>query len=524
MIIYDTTLRDGTQSKEVNLTVKDKLSILKLLDESKIDYAELGWPASNANEMEIFKEANKLKLKHTKISAFCSTRRKNLKASEDPNLKAVLESQAKTACMFGKTWLNHISNQLKITPKENLEAIKDSIIFLKRHDIEVIYDAEHFFDGYKDNKEYALNCLDTAFKAGASTVVLCDTNGGCLPQEIEKILKKIGKLYPAEKLGIHCHNDSGCATANSLIAIQHINHIQGTINGFGERCGNADLCQIVPGLELKLKIKTNLELKKLKKLSDMVYVLSNLKENPSQPYVGKNAFAHKAGTHVDAISKGAICEHIIPECIGNKRDIVLSCLSGSANIVSILESYGLSVNKNDSGVKNMLEEMKSLDSKGYDISDLDAEKYLLIHKHFINKDNIIEVDATNWKISTGRVNGKEFAECKISGKLENKKYNAHVKVLNNGPVDSAYKALKKIISHKYPEIKNVNLVNFKVMIAHDKGVESSVRVYIQFKNHVEEFGTTGVSTNIIEASIEAITKGFRYYLAKKKHNLKKIKM
>jgi 2-isopropylmalate synthase len=370
MIIYDTTLRDGTQSKEVNLTVKDKISILKLLDDSCVNYAELGWPASNQEDMEIFKQVKRINLKHTKTSAFCSTKKKGILAKDDPNLKAVIESGTKTVCIFGKTWLNHIKNQLKISPKENLESIKDSIIFLKKKGLEVFYDAEHFFDGYKDNEKYALRCLDTAYKSGADMIILCDTNGGCMPNEILTIIEKLSKKYKKEKLGIHCHNDSGCGVANTLIASKYITQIQGTINGFGERCGNADLCQIIPNLELKLKQKTNIKLKKIKQLSDMVYLLANQKENPLQPYVGKNAFAHKAGTHVDAISKGAICEHVNPESVGNKRDIILSCLSGSANIINILKKFGINTSKNNPSVKNMLKEMKELEIKGYDINDL----------------------------------------------------------------------------------------------------------------------------------------------------------
>ncbi|MFT4297799.1 MAG: alpha-isopropylmalate synthase regulatory domain-containing protein, partial [Candidatus Woesearchaeota archaeon] len=440
------------------------------------------------------------------------------KPEQDSNLNAVLESKAKTACMFGKTWLNHISNQLKITPEDNLKAIKESIKYLIKNNLEVLYDAEHFFDGYKDNKNYAIKCIDTAFKSGAKTVILCDTNGGCIPQEVLTIMKQIKKKFPGKEIGVHFHNDSGCAVANTLISAPYASHIQGTINGFGERCGNADLCQIIPGLELKLKKKTNINLSGLKKLSDMVYLLSNNKENPHQPYVGANAFSHKAGTHVDAISKGAICEHINPELIGNKRNIILSALSGTANVITLLNQFNIKADKKDKRVKTLLHEIKELESAGYDISNLNTEKYLLIHKHFIDKNKVIKIDSGNWKITTGRTKGKEFAECTIKAEMHNKKYSAKIYVKNNGPVDAAYNAMKQIIMKKHKEIKHVNLTNFKVMIAHDKGVESSVRVYIEFKNHNEEFETTGVSTNIIEASIEAIAKGFRYYLLKNSSN------
>jgi len=514
MKIYDTTLRDGTQSKAVNLTVKDKLSILELLDKAGVDYAELGWPGSNPKDMEAFVLASRLKLKNLKIAAFCSTRRKDTKAKDDLNLQAVLRSKAPVATVFGKTWLDHISKQLKTTPEENLQAIKDSIIFLKENNLTVFYDAEHFFDGYKDNEEYAINCLTTAFNAGAEVAILCDTNGGCLPQEIKKIVNEVKKHFPNNKLGIHCHNDAGCAVANTLVCTDKINQIQGTLNGFGERTGNADLCQIIPALELKLNIQTNFNLKALKKVSDMAYVLSNMKEDAQQPYVGKNAFAHKGGVHVDAINKGAVYEHITPESVGNKRDIVLSDLSGSANVVEVLKKFNLNIDKKDPRVKDMLNDIKEMEKNGYDIQDLEAEKYLLMHKHFISKKMPFSIDMKNWKITTGKKNGTEFSECHITGKVNGDNLNVVMPVENNGPVDSAYKALKELISHKYKQIKDINLVNFKVMIAQDKGVESSVRVFIQFKNHSEEFGTTGVNTNIIEASIEAIIKAFQYYLLK----------
>lgn len=516
MKIYDTTLRDGTQNKEIRFTVKDKLSILELLDKCKVDYAELGWPGSNPKDMEAFKEASKNKYQHIKIAAFCSTRRKDINAEEDPNLKAVIESKATVATVFGKTWLDQVAKQLRATPEENLKAIEDSIKFLKKHCNEVFYDAEHFFDGYKDNKEYALKCLSTASKAGANALVLCDTNGGCLPQEILKIVNNVKKEFPKEKIGIHCHNDSGCAVANSIVASELLDQIQGTINGFGERAGNADLCQIIPSLVLKQGIRINFNLKKLKEASDRVYMLANIKENHHQPFVGKNAFAHKGGIHVDAISKGAVYEHIDPELVGNKREIVLSDLSGTANIVEVLKEFDIEADKKDPRVKEMLDELKDLEKKGYDIQDLKAEKFLLAYKHFMAKDLLFKVDRENWKITTGRKKGSEFSQATMRAVIDNIQHEATLPVHEQGPVDSAYEALKSLISLKYKEIKDIKLSNFKVMIAEDKGAESSVRVYIEFKTNDDEFGTTGVSTNIIEASIEAIVKGFRYFLANKK--------
>jgi 2-isopropylmalate synthase len=514
MQIYDTTLRDGTQSKDINLTVKDKLSIVELLDSAGIDYIELGWPGSNPKDMETFLKASALKLKHSKISAFCSTRRKDITADQDPNLNAAIISKAKIACIFGKTWLNHITNQLKTTPKENLTAIKDSISYLKKHMQEVFYDAEHFFDGYKDNSKYALECIRVASESGADVIVLCDTNGGCLPDEIKKIVKEVRSFLPKAKLGIHCHNDSGCAVANSLICAKDITQIHGTINGFGERTGNADLCQIIPALHLKLDIKTNFMLNNLNRISEFVYTLANMKETPNQPYVGKNAFSHKGGIHVDAISKGAIYEHIDPSLVGNKREIILSDLSGSANIVEILKEYGIKVDKKSENVKAMLQEVKEMEKKGYNIADIEAEKFLLVNRHFIKRCPFTVLD---WKISTEFKNGKETSVCRLNGKSKEKKYEMEASV-DAGPVDAGYQALKNLIGTKHPEIRNIKLVNYKVMIAEDKGPESSVRVYIEFKNHDIEFATIGVSQNIIEASMVAIEKGFNYYLLKNNLN------
>jgi 2-isopropylmalate synthase len=511
MKIYDTTLRDGTQNKEINLTARDKLSIIEILDDAKVDYIELGWPGSNPKDMEAFLEADKMKLSHSKISAFCSTRRKNVLASEDNNLKAVIASKAKVACMFGKTWIDHISKQLGITPEENLEAIRDSITFLKENKLDVFYDAEHFFDGYKDNKKYALECLRVAFDAGAEVVILCDTNGGCLPDEIKTIVQDVKQNFMNKKLGIHCHNDSGCAVANSLIAANLLDQIQGTINGFGERAGNADLCQIIPGLELKLGIQTNFILKKMKEVSEKVYILSNQKDLPNQPYVGKNAFAHKGGIHVDAISKGAVYEHVNPKSVGNERNVVLSDLAGTANIVEVLRKYSLNVDKNDERVREMLSEVKELEKKGYDIGDIEAEKYLLVNKHFLNKETF---KILGWKITMKKENGNEVSECCLDVNIKGNLETAKAKV-NGGPVDSAYGALSNVLKRMYKNVENIRLINYKVMIAEDKGPESSVRVYIEFKEGEEEFACIGVSTNIIEASIEAIEKAFRYYILKK---------
>ena len=517
MKIYDTTLRDGTQSKDINLSVHDKLEILKLLDDAKVDYCELGWPVSNPKDMETFLKSTKLDLKHIIPAAFCSTRWAKNSAEDDKNLLAVIESKAKAVSMFGKTWIDQIEKQLKITPEENLSCIKDSILFLKSHNLEVFYDAEHFFDGYKDNPEYAKKCTKTALDAGADAVIFCETNGGCLPNEIMEIVNDMIKSFPKGKFGIHCHNDSGCAVANSLIASENLVQIQGTINGFGERTGNADLCQIIPGLVLKKNIKISFKLSKLKYVSDMCYVLSNVKENKSQPYVGVNSFAHKGGMHVDAISKGAIYEHINPDLIGNKRSIVLSDLSGAANIVEMLREFNIETNKNDSRVRLMLSEIKKMEKQGYPVGDFVAEKYLVMCNHFKPNDKVLSLKINSWNLISGMKDGKDFSECKLNAVLNGKQY-CTKSVDDNGPVSAVYFALKRLIAHEFKDVNNVELDDYKVSIADADGSKSSVMVYINFKfknkitNKFETFGVTGISNNIIEASLEAIQKGFEYKL------------
>ncbi len=515
MKIFDTTLRDGCQSANVNFSLRDKIEVVKALDDFGVDYIELGWPAANAKEMGVFIEASKLKLKNAKIVAFGSTRRVGVKAGDDVNLQAILNSKANVACIFGKTWIEHVEMQLKTKPEENLNAIGESIEFLKKNGLEVLYDLEHFFDGFKDNKEYALSCLKEAALAKADYLVMCDTNGGTLVDDVMGILKTVVDFLKKEglnvKLGVHFHNDSGVGVANSLVSVDFgVGMIQGTINGFGERAGNADLCQIIPNLVLKKNLKLEVKLERLTALSDLVYTLANIKPNKSNPFVGKHAFLHKGGVHVDAIMKGASYEHIDPLLVGNNRGVVLSDLSGRANIVGVLKNFGLKVGKDDDRVSQMLKKVEELEKKGYDIGSLDAEKFLLKEEFFGNKGKVFEIKT--WKVMSEQKNG-EFSEGILAGTVNGNNVEV-VAPVKGGPVDAIYHALVKMIGSAHKDIDKVQLVNYKVMIAQDNGAESSVRVYIEFKNNGDEWGTVGVSTNILEASLEAIEKGFRYFLLK----------
>ncbi|UCH12781.1 MAG: citramalate synthase, partial [Candidatus Omnitrophota bacterium] len=481
--IYDTTLRDGSQSTDVNFGLRDKLEIVKALDDFGVDYIELGWPGSNPKDMECYLEATKLRLKNSKIVAFGSTRRRGIKAKQDYNLQAILKSKARVACVFGKTWLEHVKKQLKANEKENLEPIRDSVEFLKKNKLEVHYDLEHFFDGFKDNKRCALECLKAAANAGADVLVLCDTNGGCLPNEIEKTVGEVSRFLKKEKitaeLGVHMHNDSGCGVANTLKAVElGVTQLHGTINGLGERAGNADLCQIIPDLVLKKNVKLpKIKLKKLVEISRLVYTLVNLKPDDRQPYVGKHAFSHKGGVHVDALMKGATYEHVDPLKVGNMREIVLSDLSGKANIVEVAREFGVKVEKDDPRVREMLKEVEFLEKKGYDIGGLKAERFLLHEKYFGKNPELFRIKKWSVKSEHDDATGKETSSCMllVDAKGSVKEFSDSVE---GGPVDALYKALRRAIAKSYKNLQNIRLLNYKVRIFEEKGVESSVRVYI----------------------------------------------
>ncbi|PLW80502.1 citramalate synthase [Candidatus Woesearchaeota archaeon] len=513
--IYDTTLRDGTQSPDVNLTLHDKIEFVKSLDEFGVDYIELGWPGSNLKDMETFLKVSELDLKNSKISAFGSTRRKNIKAEEDSNLKAIIESKAKVSSIFGKSWDDHVIKQLKCSLDDNLISIEESIRFLTDKGIEVFFDAEHFFDGFKNNKEYALKTLKAAYDGGAKCLVLCDTNGGTSVRDTDMILDEVNLFLKSEKLniglGVHIHNDSGLAVSNSIISVDKgVKHIQGTLNGFGERCGNADLCQIIPNLMIKKQYETNVKLSSLKSISDLAYTLSNNKPIRNQPFVGDNSFAHKGGIHVDAISKGASYEHIDPSLVGNKRSIILSDLSGKANIIEVLKGFNLDdIDKNDKRIVDMLKKVENMEKKGYDIGDIDAEKFLLMKQFFDSDKDFFILDS--WRIISSYEKGIEKSDCLVIGSINGKKCEVVAPILG-GPVDAAYNAMKKFLATSYKNLDCIHLVNYKVRIAEDKGESSTVRVFIEFACGNRSFATVGVNSNILVASFEAIEKAFKYYL------------
>lgn len=514
MEIYDTTLRDGTQSEHVNFTLYDKLKLAKRLDSCGFDYIELGWPASKKADAKAFDKAREMTFSHARIVAFGMTRKKGLRPEQDENLEAILKSGAGVAAVFGKTWEPHIREQLRMSPEENLAAISESVSFLREQGLEVFYDAEHFFDGFNDNANYAIRTLEAARNAGASRIILCDTNGGTLPLELRKIVSAVHRHFGGpDYLGIHAHNDSGCAVANSVIVSDMVRQVQGTVNGFGERTGNADLMQVIPNLILKNGgMKVNAGLDRLKELSDYVYTLSNNRPNGSQPYVGRYAFSHKGGVHVDAINKGASYEHIDPEIVGNKRHIVLSDLSGSGNFIATARRIGFDVDKRHPNMRKALSELESMERRGYDIRTLEAEHYLLVKKHFTETQPALHIDY--WKILSESREGK-YSEAVLSGRIDDKQHDVLANEYGKGPVAATFKAAKKLIRYEHGEIDSVKLSNFKVRIAEDRQEDSSVRVYVEMKDNGYTWGTVGVSVDILEASLEAVKKGFEYYLLRK---------
>ncbi len=508
--IYDCTLREGEQAGGVSFSVKDRVDITKALDELGIDFIEVGWPIQE-EVLEAFEalEKEKLNLK-AKLVAFGST--SLIKdVEEDANLNSIIESKAKYACIFGKTWLEHVEKQLRISSQENLEKIFKSIEFLKKNELDIFYDAEHYFDGFKANSDYALATIEAAAKAGASRVILCDTNGGSLPEEVEEITRKTLDFLKANKLnaklGVHIHNDSGLALANSLEALPFIEHVQGTINGLGERVGNLDLCEFIPLLMLKKKMEFNFNLEKLKPLSELVYKAANLPGQIRQAFVSERAFSHKGGVHIDATSKGASYSHIKPEELGLEHSLILTSLGGSACVVSTANKFGIELDKKNeetkAKIKEVIDYLREQEKQGYDLGNIEAEQFRIINKFFGDYKEFFKIE--KWEVSTGN-GSRAFVKIKINGD----EYEEQEEV-SGGPVEAVYNALKKAVAKKYPEIDKLELTDYKVRIAKAEGSESFVRTSIEFSDG-ERFSTVGVSENIILSSLEAIEKAFNYYL------------
>lgn len=515
--IFDTTLRDGTQGEKVSFSAEDKLRIAKRLDEFGIDYIEGGWPGSNPKDMAFFDKAKNHNFSHSKIVAFGSTCRAGNRPEEDPNLKALIAAETPAVSLFGKSWLLHVREALKITPEENLELISGSIEFLKKNGKEVIYDAEHFFDGYKDDREYALKTLRTAEAAGADVIVLCDTNGGTLTHEVTKIVNDV-RIFIDADIGIHSHNDCELGVANAIAAVEAGTvHVQGTINGYGERCGNANLCSVIPNLQLKLGYSCVPEeqMKHLSTLSKYVSELANLIPDNKQPYVGKSAFAHKGGVHVSAVMKNEqTYEHIKPELIGNSRRVLLSELSGKSNISYKSDELGFDFDKKSKEGVEIIKELKKLENEGYQFEAAEASFELLVKQKTSKTPDFFHLEGFR-VIMERNAQGESRAEATIKVRV-----NDQVELCaaeGNGPVNALDAALRKALCEFYPEISTVTLQDYKVRVLNgDDGTGAKVRVLIDSAQDGSSWGTVGVSENIIDASWKALSEGIIYFLMNKK--------
>ena len=511
--IFDTTLRDGEQAEGVNFSLQDKLAIAHMLDDFGVDYIEGGWPGSNPKAVDFFREIAHHPMKRARLTAFGSTRRKDVRVQDDPQLRLLLDSRAPVCCIFGKSWDFQVTDALLARLEDNLAMIGESVAWLRAHDREVIYDAEHFFDGYKSNARYALDCLKAAAGAGARTIVLCDTNGGTLPHEVTEIVKVVRAELPDVVLGIHAHDDSGCGVANSLAAVQAgCNHVQGTINGYGERCGNANLTSIIPNLVLKLKLEAiaPARMQELRALSHAVDEIANLVPNTRAPYVGMSAFAHKGGIHVSAIRRNRACyEHIEPERVGNRTRVLVSELSGVSNLHSKREEMGLEVDGDS--MRQALEQIKQMENEGYCFEAAEASLELLMHRSSGKYAPHFELVEARTTIDKRGHDAVPVTEATLKARVGREVI--HTVSDGDGPVDALNGALLKALQGHYPALGRIRLLDFKVRVMDARtGTAAKVRVLIRSGADEETWSTVGVSENIIQASWEALVDSYEYFL------------
>lgn len=510
--IYDTTLRDGTQSEGFNLSVSDKIRIAKRLDDLGVAFIEGGWPGSNPKDVEFFERAQEIDWKTAKIAAFGATCRAKGGPEDDANIKALLDAQTPVCTIFGKTWTLHVTDVLQTTLEDNLRIIEQSVAYLRASGKYVIYDAEHFFDGYKADPRYAIETLKAAIRGGAETVVLCDTNGGTMPWEVDDILKNL-KTVISHPFGIHTHNDGECAVVNSLMAVrQGAIQVQGTMNGVGERCGNANLISVIADVELKLGIRCLPEggVEKLYEISHFIDEVANITPNDHLPFVGKSAFAHKGGVHVAAMRRSAQSyQHVEPEKIGNKMRVVVSDLSGRGNILSKAEENGLEI-QNHEVVLDVLNEIKELESRGFSFEAAEASVAMMLRRQqpeYVPPFELIDF-FVNVEHRQGRgIFSEAMVKVKVNGEV------LHTAAEGNGPVNALDIALRKALQTTYPQLAKFHLADFKVRILDtDQGTEAITRVLIDTQNGENRWSTVGASANIIEASWQALVDAIEYGL------------
>jgi 2-isopropylmalate synthase len=512
--IYDTTLRDGTQGEGVAFSMEDKVRIACRLDAIGIHYIEGGWPGSNPKDMRFFRRIQDVPLKQARLAAFSMTRRAGGTAESDPNMQALLEAGTPVATIVGKAWDFHVTHALGTTLPENLAMIEDTVEYLRPRMEEVLFDAEHFFDGFRANREYALAALRAAEAAGAAWLVLCDTNGGTLPADLVAIIREV-KAQMRRPLGIHVHNDAECAVANSIAAVaEGVGQVQGTINGYGERCGNANLISVIPNLTLKMGVDCIPEnnLRELRDLSRFVSELANRTPWTAQPYVGDSAFAHKGGMHVSAVQRHPeTYEHIDPAAVGNHRRVLVSELAGKSNILWKAREYGIDLSRETPDSRRILDRLKELEDEGFQFEGAEASFELLMERALGRERRYFDLDAYRVIVEEEGGDGEPVAEATV--RLRVKDISEHTAAAGNGPVNALDHALRKALEEFYPSLKEMRLLDYKVRILDEsKGTAAKTRVLITSGDGEETWGTVGVADNIIEASWRALVDSIEYKL------------
>ncbi len=517
-LLYDTTLRDASQAQGISLSLEDKIKIARQLDAMGIPFIEGGWPGANPKDVQFFWQLKEEPLQQAEVVAFCSTRRPHKVAAEDKMLQGILAAGTLWVTIFGKSWDLHVTESLKTTLDENLNMIVDSIEYLRSQGRKVIYDAEHWFDGYKHNPDYALATLNAAIASGAEWLVLCDTNGGTLPHEISQIITEIDRAIPnCPPLGIHTHNDSGTAVANAIAAVRAgATMVQGTINGYGERCGNADLCTLIPNLQLKLDYECLLpeKLAQLTQTSRIVSETVNFAPEERAPFVGRSAFAHKAGIHVSAVAKNPLTyEHIVPEAIGNQRSIIISDQSGMSNVLHYAQKFGIKLDKKSPQCRQILEQLKTLENQGYQFEAAEASFELLMRSYLEKRPIMFELQGfqVHCNINQEEISPQSKALATIKATVG--KHRLLEVAEGNGPVSALDKALRKALVKFYPKIAQFCLTDYKVRILDGKfGTDATTRVLVESSNGKTSWTTVGVSSNILDASYQAVVEGIEYGL------------
>ncbi len=512
--IYDTTLRDGSQGEGITLSVEDKVRISRRFDDFGMDFIEGGWPGSNPKDEEFFERMKSVSFKHARLAAFGSTRRAEIAASEDAQLGKLVRAETPVITIFGKSWEEHVRFALRTSLDENLRMIADSVAFLKRHAELVIYDAEHFFDGYKDRPDYALNCLRAALEAGADRLVLCDTNGGTLPHELAEIVRMASTEFPQASMGIHSHNDSECGVANALAAVlEGAMQVQGTVNGYGERCGNCNLVPVVASLRLKLGYDCLMpeSLEHLAGLSQYVDEVANLAPDTRRPYVGKSAFAHKGGVHADAVLKGASYEHIDPELVGNTRRLLVSELAGGSSVAGKAAEYGLDLHRKSPEARKLLQSLTEREHQGYSYEGAEGSFELLMMRSLGRARTLFELKGFRCIVERRGDDREPITEATI--KIDVNGEERMTVAEGDGPVHALDGALRKALMEFYPDLAQIKLTDFKVRVVNTReGTAASVRVIIVSSDGAQEWSTVGVSTNVIEASWQALVDSVVYGL------------